>query len=137
LIAGLTALETMSQTNIALTLVQAIQMVGTSSDDKARFYSYYGAWVIWRHWQMLVDSLKSCLPALKGNDTQIQLYRAVLTKKGKQLTRLDACQRLMDRVWNLQEKETNIFIREARLLPRAQLSSAYASFHHNKICRLR
>ena len=65
----------MSQTNLALTLAQAIQMVSVAQDDQARLYSFYGAWVIWRHWQRLVDSLKSSLPILKGQDPQIQLFR--------------------------------------------------------------
>ena len=43
----------------------------------------------------------------------------------------------MDRLWNLQEKETTVFIREVKLLPRAKLSSAYMKFRREKINRLR
>ena len=43
----------------------------------------------------------------------------------------------MDRLWNLQEKETTAFMREVKVLPRAKLSSAYTIFRREKINRLR
>lgn len=44
---------------------------------------------------------------------------------------------MMDRLWNLQERETTTFIREVKLLPRAQLGNAYKVFRREKINRLR